>query len=71
MLIYQYTAFTVHDTYDIFYGGHKSNAGVASGRRGRSLRFLRISLLHNVPKRVHNRTARFRCDFGSTDGYGV
>jgi hypothetical protein len=30
-----------------------------------------ISLLHNVVKRVRNRTARFRCVFGSKDGYGV
>jgi hypothetical protein len=30
-------------------------------------RFIRISL-HNVVKRVRNRIARFRFDFGSTDG---
>jgi hypothetical protein len=30
-----------------------------------------ISLLHNVVKRVRNRTARFRCVFGSTDCCGV
>jgi hypothetical protein len=34
-------------------------------------RFIWILLLHNVVKRVHNRTARFRCLFSSTDGYGV
>jgi hypothetical protein len=33
-------------------------------------RLMWISLVHNVVKRVHNRTARFRCVFGSTDGYG-
>jgi hypothetical protein len=34
-------------------------------------RFIWISLLHNVLKRVRNRTARLRCVFGSIDGYGV
>jgi hypothetical protein len=33
MRTYQHIAFTVLDTYDIFYGGHKSDAGVGSGRR--------------------------------------
>jgi hypothetical protein len=37
MRTYQYTAFTVLDRYDIFYGGHKSDAGVGSGRRRRFL----------------------------------
>jgi hypothetical protein len=27
-----------------------------------------ISLLHNVVKRVRNRTSRFRCVFSTTDG---
>jgi len=30
-----------------------------------------ISLPHNVVNRVRNRTARLRCVFGSTGGYGV
>jgi len=30
-----------------------------------------ISLLHSVVKGVLNRTAQFRCFFGSTDGYGI
>jgi hypothetical protein len=33
-------------------------------------KFMWISLLDNVMKRVRNRTARFRCVFGNTDGYG-
>jgi hypothetical protein len=34
-------------------------------------RLIWISLLHNVVKRFRNRTARFRCVFGSTGGYGA
>jgi len=30
----QHIAFADLDRYDIFYGGHKSDAGVGSGRRG-------------------------------------
>jgi len=37
MRTYQNTAFTVLDTYDIFYRGHKSDNGVGSGRRCRFL----------------------------------
>jgi hypothetical protein len=37
MRIYQHIAFAVFDKYDIFYGGHKSDAGVGSGRRRRFL----------------------------------
>jgi hypothetical protein len=37
MRTYQHIAFTVLDRYDILYGGHKSDAGVASGRRRRFL----------------------------------
>jgi hypothetical protein len=37
MRTYQHTAFTVLDRYDTFYGGHKSDAGVGSGRRRRIL----------------------------------
>jgi hypothetical protein len=33
--------------------------------------FIRIKLLHDVVKCVRKRTARFRCVFGSTDGYRV
>jgi hypothetical protein len=34
-------------------------------------RFIWISLLKNVMKSVHYGTARFRCVFGSTDGYRI
>jgi hypothetical protein len=34
-------------------------------------RLIWISLLQNVMKSVHYGTARFRCVFGSTDGYRV
>jgi hypothetical protein len=37
MRTYQHTAFNVLDRYDIMYGGHKSDAGVGSGRRRRFL----------------------------------
>jgi hypothetical protein len=37
MRTYQHTAFTVLDGYDILYSGHKSDAGVGSGRRRRFL----------------------------------
>jgi hypothetical protein len=37
MRTYQHTAFTVLDKHDILYGGHKSDAGVGSGRRRRFL----------------------------------
>jgi hypothetical protein len=37
MRTYQHTAFTVLDRYDVLYGGHKSDAGVGSGRRRRFL----------------------------------
>jgi hypothetical protein len=37
MRTYQNTAFAVHDRYDMFYGGHKSDAGVGPGRRRRFL----------------------------------
>jgi hypothetical protein len=33
MRTYQDTAFTILDRYDILYSGHKSDAGVGSGRR--------------------------------------
>jgi hypothetical protein len=33
----QHTVFTVLDRYDILYSGHKSDAGVGSGRRRRFL----------------------------------
>jgi hypothetical protein len=51
----QHNAFAALNRYDILYGGHKSDAGVGSGRRRRFLMW--ISLLHNVVKRVRNRTA--------------
>jgi hypothetical protein len=53
------------------YGGQKSDASVGSGRRRRFFRLVWVSLLHNVVKRVRNRTALFRCVFGSTGGCGV
>jgi len=37
MRTYQHTAFTVLDRYHTLYGGHKSDAGVGSGRRRRFL----------------------------------
>jgi hypothetical protein len=37
MRTYQHTAFTALDRYDILYGGHKSDAGVGSGRERRFL----------------------------------
>jgi hypothetical protein len=37
MRTYHNTAFAVLDRYDIFYGGHKSDAGVGSRRRRRFL----------------------------------
>jgi hypothetical protein len=37
MRTYQDTAFAVLVRYDIFYGGHQSDAGVGSGRRRRFL----------------------------------
>jgi hypothetical protein len=36
-----------------------------------NFRLIWIPLLHNVVKRVRNRTARFRSVFCSADGYGV
>jgi len=36
-LKFQHTDFSVLDRYDILYSGHKSDAGVSSGRRGRFL----------------------------------
>jgi hypothetical protein len=37
MRTYQHTAFKVLHKYDILYQGHKSDAGVGSGRRRRFL----------------------------------
>jgi hypothetical protein len=37
MRTYQHNAFTVLNKYYIFYGGHRSVAGVGSGRRRRFL----------------------------------
>jgi len=58
MRTYQLTAFVVLDRYVILSGGHNSDAGVD--------RFF-----HNAVKHIRNRTARFRCVFGNTDGYTV
>jgi hypothetical protein len=65
---YQHTALTVLNRDDIYYSGHKRDAGVGSGRQRQFLNT--CGFLHNVMKRVRNRTARFRCVFGSTDDYG-
>jgi hypothetical protein len=71
-LKFQHTDFTVLDRCDILYVGHKSDAGVGSGRRRQIFRLIWISLLHYVVvKRVRNRTARFCYAFGSTDCYGI
>jgi hypothetical protein len=64
MRTYQHTAFTALDIYDILYGGHKNDAGVDF----LDLYGFRFS---TTLKRVRNRSAPFRCVFGSTDGYGV
>jgi hypothetical protein len=42
MRIYEYTAFAVLVRDDIFYGGHKSDAAVGSGRRRRFLNWYRF-----------------------------
>jgi hypothetical protein len=62
----QNTATIALDRYDILYDGEKKTPAAAS-----IFQSIWISLLHNFVKRVRNRTARFRCVFGSTDGYGV
>jgi hypothetical protein len=61
---YQHTAFAALDRYDIFYGTHKTDAGI-------DFETDRMSLLHNVVKRVPNRTEQFHSVFGSTHGYEV
>jgi hypothetical protein len=64
MRTYQRTAHTLLDRYDIWYGGHKSDAGVD----------FKIDMDFASPQRlkhIRNRTALFRCVFGSTDGYVV
>jgi hypothetical protein len=50
------------------YGGHKSEAGVGSGRRRQ---FLDMNIVSPKRERVRKRTSRFRCVFGGTNGYGV
>jgi hypothetical protein len=65
MRTYHHTAFKVLDKYDILFQGHKSDAGVGVDF---SI-FMDFASAHL--KRVGNRTARFRCVFGSTDRYGV
>jgi hypothetical protein len=69
MRTYKHTAFTVLDRYML---------RRTQKRRQRRFkvsasifRLIWISLLHNVAKRVRNRTSRFRCVFGGTDGYEV
>jgi hypothetical protein len=66
---YQDTAFAVLDKYDILYGGHKTDAGVGSGRRRR---FLDVDFASpRRQKRVRNRTERISCVFGVIEGYRV
>jgi hypothetical protein len=58
-----------HTLIDMTYCRAKTKATPASVQGVASInRSIRISLLHNVVKRVRNSTARFRCDFWSTDG---
>jgi len=52
-----------HTLIDMTYCRAETKATPASINRS-----IRISLLHNVVKRVRNSTARFRCAFCSTDG---
>jgi hypothetical protein len=57
---------------DTIYCSSETKARPASVQGvGVDFRLKWISLFHNVVKRLPNRTARFRCVFGSTDGYGV
>jgi hypothetical protein len=60
----------VLDRYDKLYGGHKSDAGVGSGRRRRFLDSYGFRFSTTF-ERVRKRNSRFRCVFLSTDGYGV
>jgi len=68
MRIYHHTAFTVIERYYIVYHGHKSDAGVCSGRRRRFLFDIDFASAQCF-ETFRNRCARFRCVFGSTDSY--
>jgi phosphatidylglycerophosphate synthase len=59
----QHTAFIVLDMI-YFTAGTKATPASIFG-------FVWIPLLHNVVERGRNRTARFRCVFGSTDGHRI
>jgi hypothetical protein len=65
-----HTDFTVLDRFDIVLRTQKRSR--RRFRASASIFILTwIPLLQTVVKRVRNRTARFRCVFGATDGYGV
>jgi hypothetical protein len=58
----QHIVITLLERCDKMFVGHKSDAASAS-----IFRLIWLSLLHNVVKRVRNKTARFRCVFVSTE----
>jgi hypothetical protein len=67
MRTYQHTAsLSLRDIYFM-----ADDTGVGFGASASIFRLTWILLLHKVVKRVHNRTARFRCVFGSIDDNGV
>jgi hypothetical protein len=69
MCTYQNTASAIVQSYDIFYGGHKSDAGDGLGRRFLDWYGLRFSTtLWNV---FVIELSDFVCAFGCTDGYGI
>jgi hypothetical protein len=70
MSTYQHIVTTFLNRYDILFAVDKSDAGVGSGRRRRFLDFMDFASPQRL-KRVGNRTSRFRCVFGSTNGYRV
>jgi len=55
-----------HTLIDMSYCRAETKATPASVNRS-----IRVLILHNVVKRLSNRTARLCSFFGSTDGYGV
>jgi hypothetical protein len=70
MCTYQYTVFTVLDTYGILYAGEKSDASVGSGSPMSIFRLIWISRVHSFVKHVRNGTAPFCFVFVIIDGYG-
>jgi hypothetical protein len=66
----QHIAFTVLDGYDVLNIGEKPTPASVQVS-ALIFRLLWISLLHDVVKRVRNRTERFRCVFGIADGFRI